>query len=127
MDMVKQLLILFLCLFSSALFAQQIASDSIYKKASFFKEGKTVYIRIYEAGSGDKTSHILISYGEEKTEFIEMRNLKETQSKTNAIRIHYVLAKFISQGYEILNSTSSGTENLRLTTYFLMSKEKTEE
>jgi hypothetical protein len=96
-----------------------ITTESIFKKAEFFKKGKTVYIGVYETTKNNRTSHILISYGEGITEFIEMRNAKETKSTVNLVRIHYVLAKFLSQGYTIINSTSSANAGLRHTTYLL--------
>lgn len=96
-----------------------ITTENVFKKAEFFKKGKTVYIGVYETTKNNRRSHILISYGEGITEFIEMRNAKETKSVVNQIRIHYVLAKFLSQGYTIINSSSSANGDLRHTTYLL--------
>ena len=112
---------------------EQSKKDSInlelpsYLDQGFFKEGKTVYIRVFETKNSFRNSHILISYGEGKTEYIELRNMRESKSSTNAIRIHYVLAKFLSQGYSILNSTASGSDSMRLTAYLLTKEEKGEE
>ena len=41
-----------------------ITTESIFKKAEFFKKGKTVYIGVYETTKNNRTSHIFISYGE---------------------------------------------------------------
>ncbi|APD05825.1 hypothetical protein UJ101_00273 [Flavobacteriaceae bacterium UJ101] len=93
--------------------------EEAYLKQPFFAENKTIFIRVYESSTGFKDSHIMISYGAGKTEFIEMRDSKESRSKINTIRIHYILAKLLSLGYTVLNSTASGSDNMMITTYLL--------
>ncbi len=126
--MVKKIIYLFFIVLNTGLASSQntndakkdtVEIDDVYLNKPFFKKGKTVYLRFYEALQNNRTSHIIISYGEGITEFIEMRNAKEINSTVNVVRLHFVLAKFLSEGYVIVNSNSSGMDYLRLTTFLL--------
>lgn len=129
--MVKNIIYLVICIFNIGFAFSQITNeikndtvvlDDFYLNKPFFKKGNTIYIRFYEAIQNNRTSHIIISYGEGITEFIEMRNAKETNSTVNVVRLHFVLAKFLNEGYVIVNSNSSGMDYLRLTTFLLQKK-----
>jgi hypothetical protein len=78
---------------------------------------KTILMRTYESPSGLISSQIIISYGENKGETIEL----ETDNKKNALenlgKINKVITRIEDQGFELITSHAILVYGANATTY----------
>ena len=79
-----------------------------------------VIVRIFETG-GFNPSMILVAYGDDKVETIDIKNSGKTKNWIHNLNIiHKVLDRVRNQGYSIVNSTAVGGDAFLTTTYIFL-------
>ncbi len=72
-------------------------------------QSNLIVVRVFEVSGGFGSSRIIISYGKDKHEEIEIENTSNTAHLAeNTDKINYVLNKIINTGYDLISSTASG-------------------
>jgi hypothetical protein len=111
----KRKIIALLFIFSSLLlFGKEV-------KAQTANTGTDVIIvRIYEESL--KASSILISYGDGKTETMELENTGRKNRGPNAEKINTLFQKILGMGYELISTAATGDNDTTLTYIFQKKK-----
>lgn len=101
--------LLIFCIFSATfLYGQEdITSDQII-------------VRSFESG-GLNPSQIIISYGDEKVEEVDIKGFNSSKNwKKNINTLNTVLNRIRKQGYTLINSVSSGNPSYFVSTYIYL-------
>jgi hypothetical protein len=80
-----------------------------------------IIVRVYEESL--KASSIVISYGDGKTETMEMESTGRKYRGPNAEKINSIFQKILGMGYELISSAGTG-ENDTILTYIFQKKKK---
>ncbi|MCG3164429.1 MAG: hypothetical protein POELPBGB_00183 [Bacteroidia bacterium] len=78
------------------------------------EKGETVLVRLVEAQSGQTIikSEIIISYGNNKTETIELQHLKKDYPVENINKLNEVINNLYTEGYEIVSAATNNTNDI---------------
>ncbi len=78
-----------------------------------------VMVRTAEVINAMFTSEIVVAYGDGKTEVIELEQFTRKKWAPNTDKLHLVLSRLMSQGYEMVTSNGGAGEGYFTSTYFL--------
>jgi hypothetical protein len=85
--------------------------------------GDYVLVRTIEISSALLKSEIIVTYGNGKTENIELDTFSGKKRIGNTEKIHLVLSRLLDAGYEIISSTGGNGDAVFTNTYFLRKKQ----
>ena len=75
-------------------------------------------VRMIEVATIMYPSEIVIAYGSGKTEAIELDKFAKGKWAANADKMHLVLSRLMSQGYELVTSNGGNGDAVFTSTYF---------
>ena len=82
-------------------------------------QSNLIVVRVFEISGGFGSSRIIVSYGKDKHEEIEIENTSNTKHLVeNTDKINYILNKIMNTGYDLISSTPSGLSG----TIFILKK-----
>jgi|SRR5688572_13502491 len=110
----KKKIIVLLFIFSSHFFGGE-------KARAAYTDTDVIIVRIYEESL--KSSSIIISYGDGKTETMELESTGRKYRGTNAEKINSLFRKILGMGYELISTAATG-ENDTVLTYIFQKKKK---